>query len=259
MITLEEVIKEFLFEKGYTDMQYFQKYLSLAIAGLRDMNNDVNGNVALIEVEPDEYGTIEMPKDYIDYIRISICCNGEVIPLGLNTKMCKYDKDFNKTIVVECADGKDDCEFTPHLDNTGTGCPTCKTCNNHICNCDSDGCNTTHYGQGQYRSKVGYYTVDKYNRLIRLSSNVNYPVVLEYLSSSQKIDGKYIVHPYSVEAIKAFIYWASIRSLKSSNLGAIQMAEQAYVKQKVLAGQRHKSTTLEEFKQAFKRNYRQTI
>ena len=256
MVTLDTVIKEYLAEKGYTDMTYYAKYLILSIAGIRDLNNDVNGRINVIEEIPDEYGTIDMPQDYIDYIKIGVCCDNKIIPLGLNTKMCKYEKNFNKKITIDCKDASDTCQYEPIQDSDGTGCKTCTKCYNIMCSC-SDSCDQTLYNKGQYRNNYGYYSVDKSNRLIRFSSNVTYPVVIEYLSSDTKIDNKYMIHEYSVEALKAYIYWASIRSLKQG--GDKQSAERRYLEEKSRAKQRSKSVSLYELYQVLKRNNTQVI
>ena len=248
--TLDLIIKEYMNERGVDNMSYYQRYLGFAISAVREMNLDVSGIAKTVELEI-ENGVSDLPKDFISYKRIYLCKCNEIIPLGYNKNLCTFEKT-NIPIEITCEDSVFTyCnDYEPNIDHNGCGCG-CNSCSGS-CTCK------TPYNKGQYNSQYGYYKIDKEANQIVFSSNCIGSVFLEYLGDATKIKGDYIISQYDIEAIKAFIYWASIRYNKYSNGGEKQYAQMAYYNEKRKARARHKSITLDEFMQAILKNRKQS-
>src|SRR3990167_3945386 len=86
---LDDVIRELLVEQGKnTEHEYF-RYLTLAISGLRNLNLDASGRPKAVLLPVNDNLTVDLPEDYIKYIRIGLCDDGgRYHYLGYAPDMC---------------------------------------------------------------------------------------------------------------------------------------------------------------------------
>ena len=236
---LDEIVREFMVEDlGLESIdRRYSRFLSIAISGLRDLYYDNIGGVekeVLLEVNDDETATL--PSDFIDYYAIGLVYGNEFASLGLNSNMNALAKDDCGNKVARTTADSDDGGFLYSTTNY---------------NDKSENLGRA-FGVGGGRSSIGEYKIYKERGYIALSGVSASNIVLRYKADIQSIDGNYNVHPYSVEAIKAWIWKKYVSRTRSYGLGEKQLADMAYKKAKKQALQRHYSFNIYEFIQAWK-------
>ena len=75
-VSVEEVIKSLLIQQGeYTEHKYMS-YLDIAMRGLKELSFDATQEVKAITLTVNDNLTVDLPSDYVDYVRIGVCNNG---------------------------------------------------------------------------------------------------------------------------------------------------------------------------------------
>ena len=242
--TLDQIIRSFINETGEPSAKYF-RMLSVAWAGIEELNMDVSGipTVTLLTID-ETTCRADLPEDYLNYKRIGVCIGGRVVDLGRDDTLC-----LNR-VVDDCGD-QQAIPVTPDpRDSTAipfNGVPL-----------PMDfwwGGNGGMFGLGAGNNKNGYYRIDKENDQILFASSVSGTIVLEYLSTPKKNKGEFVVHPYCVEALKAFIEWRMTN--KKQYMGAWQISRTEYYNQRRLAKARFDTFTLGEIYQALNKSFMQ--
>jgi hypothetical protein len=240
-MTLDKLIREYLIEVGETNLNKYARFLQYAISGLREFNIDFSGVPTLVALPVNANGTVDLPTDYVSYIRIAVCDgDGNLHSLGYNPNMC-IGVDFDKCGNVQANEGADNIGFI-WSDNTS-----------HVRNGQLTG---GYFGAGGNFNDNGYYRIDEKNNYIVLQNFSGDVLVLEYLSDlSRNSEGNYVVHPYLVEALKSWVQWkASERNTKAA-LGQRQLNYQDYNRAKSIAQRRMGSFTVDEAKQIVRKNF----
>jgi hypothetical protein len=75
---------------------------------------------------------------------------------------------------------------------------------------------------------------------------------MEYIADIAAIDGDFEVHPFVIEALKAWIRYKYFNNNPNSSLGRIDMAKRDYFREKRLASERFGATTVNEWLEAFR-------
>ena len=84
---LEKVVRELLIETGRTEHRFFQA-LQLGISCLRELEFDVTGSPVIKELDVTDLDTVNLPDDYLNYIRIGFNDKyGNFNELGRNKKI----------------------------------------------------------------------------------------------------------------------------------------------------------------------------
>lgn len=221
MMTLSDITKGYLIERGQQTLHNFPWYLDLAITGLKQLWWDVNGvpQVAILTV--DHLNRASLPKDYISIYRIGF--------LGADKRLVEIFKDPR---IVTNFDQKFDCNSDSYVSpNTqavrtpdSIGRPNPGT---HFRNGEAMG---GYFGR-EGGSKYGY-NLDLHNGVIEFSTNVTGDVIIEYISNPKKINGAYQVHPWLEEPIKAWIEWASKRRKDSVGRGEKEQLKRNFYTEK---------------------------
>ena len=190
-LTLMQVTKAFMNERGEKSLTNMEKYLQMAIEGYSDMQIfEVNTiDVAYLAVNTDT-NTALLPADFITMTKIGVNIHGRLWTLTVNNDLLlprpeTICPDPIETVTTETVyDGG--YFFSPH------------------------------YRQGRYVStlygvgggfNVAYYRIDMDRRVIYFHGNVpNDEVILEYKSSGVKVGGA-IIPRQAVPALKAYLHW----------------------------------------------------
>ena len=240
MITLDELIREYLIENGESGEHKYSRCNQIALSAIREMNMDVNGlpKATFIDVNKKNF-TAQLPKDYITHNRIGVVAYGNIFqPLGIEDRIIISQDDVYVCEVVENnnqdLDSSSQVYYNDQSRNTGVS-------GQYV---------GKEYGLGGGLNRFGYYRVDRSEGIIYLSSACNEidKLYIEYLSNPLASDEEIYVHDYDVEAIKAFIYWKWIQRDKTYNEGEKQTAQLEWLRQKKLSKIRNRSFTIEEFK-----------
>jgi hypothetical protein len=110
-------------------------------------------------------------------------------------------------------------------------------------------------GGGQ--NSVGEFRIDKERNKIQFASGLDsQSIVMEYIANISQVDGNYVVHPYLVECLKAYIDWASIRRLRSVSPSEKEMCRRDYYNERRRASERFSNFTIEEAMQMTRKAFK---
>ena len=110
------------------------------------------------------------------------------------------------------------------------------------------------FGVGGGNNVYGNFRVDRDRGTVvfgNLMTGVSY-VVLEYLSDLSAVDGKYLVHPFIIEALKTWIHYGDIRFNTKIGLSERQMAKQEFNLAERQAKRRFNNHNIQDYLQAFR-------
>jgi len=197
-VNLDYVVRSVMSDlKQYTFHNY-QALLQLAAEGFTDLNLFVTNNVKVAYLPINENFTVDLPEDFIDYVKIGILLNGKVWTLGYNKDIAlprTVDRCGNTLpSIVSCSSNDDDINFP--------------TWGFYFAN---------HFRNGQYVGELyglgggfnfAYYTIDHDKRQIVLTDGVpKEEIILEYKSSGIDAEGSTTIPRQAVRAIKEYVHW----------------------------------------------------
>ncbi len=247
-MTLDQVVREYIIEKNDDTQHNYARLLQLSIHGLRELTMDVSGSPKIIGLTIKDDLTVDLPKDYIKYIKIGVCGpGGEVSAMGLNNNMClprSSDECGNPKIAIQTP--KNSSVVSQSDINFGfVGA-------NQFSEGLSDNFRNGElvgriFGIGGGQNAIGQYRIDTERNKIQFGGGLaSTHIVMEYLADVSAVDGNYMIHPYLVECLKCYIAWASIRRINSVNGGDKEMARRDYYNERRIAGERFSNFTIEE-------------
>lgn len=250
MVKLDSIIKGFLNEREEETSHNYARMLRIAVDGLNELYIDHAGLSKVVKLTVDTNNwTANIPKDFITHNRVSVCIGERLYPLSEDNGICvtaEYD---------DCGAPADrpNYPYGANLNNMSYYYNSFYYQNSNWRNGEFIG---RQYGAGAGVSVYGRYRMDLNNGWIQFQSLRHFDhVILEYLSNPQMINGEFLVHEYDVQALRAYMYWASIRSRENTSLGEKTNAERQYYAQKNLACQRHNAPTLDELYQAVYKHF----
>jgi len=248
MIKLDTLVREFMVESlgaEQIDMRY-SRILQIAISGLRELNLDMPDRTFFKTLDINANDTVTLPNGYVDYVRIGVCYNGQILALGENPNMCPPETDACGNVEI--------CQ--PNTVNTSTdpaytapfGMPF------YI----SGSYFGRRYGIGGGNNAIGYYKVWEKEGFIALQGMDTQfdQIILEYIGSLEEVDGEFLVHEYDAEAIKAWIWYKWIQRAKSYNNYDKEEARRTFNNARRNAVGRHGRMSANEFLQAIRSGYK---
>jgi hypothetical protein len=242
---VDTIVREYLLEIGDGQFNRYTRFYQYAVSGVREWNMDMTGlpQHALLPVNDND--TINLPEDYLNYSFIGIIgTNGLMYPLAerKNISLQKQHDDCgepssyrpNDTLIANALIGID-----PNLYAT------------HFRNGELMG---KYFGIGGGNNANGYFRIDRERGQLVLNG-VDIAIAniyIEYISDITAVNRDYMIHPYMLETLKAWIYWKSIQRDRGFSLGEKDMAERAYIKAFRTARKRFNSTTLSAWYEAIR-------
>lgn len=216
--SLGYVVNQVLMDLQQPASPYFERYLHFAIEGYREMN--LMGlmptiKVVKIPVNP-ATRTAKLPDDYVEFIRIGVCCNGTFINFVYNQQICLQVDSMPELC----------CDTSQIVNNINSLCQ-CYNDNNQTVDC---GCNDyggiwawpsylngywnygiINYGIGPGNYNGGY-RIDTQHRVIRFDSCVNaQTITMEYMSNGFDHMGDAVVPEGAIPALNAYIHYKRTR------------------------------------------------
>lgn len=241
MRKLEEIVREFYIEDlhlSQTDERY-PMFLQIAITGLKELNYDLKSIITEVTLPVNDNDTVDLPNNYIDYMMIGVVSGGTISSLGLNTQIAQRAKD-------NCGDI---ANVMPESSSEGAGTFTSSY--------SIDGQYTGgDFGLGGGGNSNGTYNVFKQEGYISLQNCSADELILRYLSTTEQVNGSFMVEEFLVDAIKSFIWHRYIRRMRSYGGGEKQMAELEFNNKKKLAVKRGNRFSITEFMNAYRSGYR---
>lgn len=228
-MTADILVREMLIETGESTLHKYARYLQYIISGLREFNLDTSGIPKAVLLTVNSNNTVDLPSDYIAYIRIATCGDdGNLHHLGHNPKMCYLETD-------DCGDLKK---------ATGTGEGSFSDAEGgHLRNDEAIG---RYFGVGGGNNANGYFRIRPRDGYIELQGFDDSTVWLEYLADIERNEeGEFKIHPYLVEALKDWIQWKVIQRNIRMPANAKILAKQDYRNSRDIAKRRFSSFTIE--------------
>jgi hypothetical protein len=252
LITLDSVIKNYIIEKGDSSKHGYQRFLQIAITGLKDMDYDVSGTPKYLECTPSDQATIPIPSDMINLIGVyAVDGSGSWTPFA-------KDIDMAMSVQRECGTPTQAQGKVPFNANSIQGIALGSSAGGYVSEAY-----TNHFRNGE--NTGGYYNQPGGNvflfrenpemHAIELSSNATSVVILEYLPSHQKVNGQHLVHPFLLEPLLAWLRYATIRSKRNTTNEALTLKRE-YYNVKRLAQLRFNAFTKADFVNAFRSHYK---
>jgi hypothetical protein len=214
-IPLSDVVNSYLNESEQSTDDNFVRFYVMALEGLRnELLSDFAAPVKTVELTVLANNTAVLPKDYINYSRIGVVNeNGEISTLSENQNLT-----FNKS----CSDRRLDqqMDYQTILDNSqylywATAAPIGIQYQSL-------------FGIGS-QVNLGQFRIDKAGGKIIFDFSFQWrTVVLEYVSVPTMSDNNYWVDEQLQAAVKAYIYWASIRHKRNYSLAEKAQAKKLF-------------------------------
>ncbi len=228
-VSLDYIVRNVLvsLEEG-NNLKKYQTYLQFAIRGMRELNltSAQYPKSVFLDMLPNK--AVNLPTDYVKYLKIGICVNGHILNLGLDDSLCLNDKfsecgDPLEVAIDNLSNANVNGTIVDGFFGFGIGFPFLSTFSN---NQWVGGL----YGLGGGFNSRGYYKINAETNQIQFTSNVpSQQIVLEYISDGINLDGTANVPKQAIEALIAFVMWKRLQFKRGGNLGEAREAERQYI------------------------------
>ena len=200
LITLRYCVMSTVNELNEEPMQYYRRYMQLAIDGFRELKiKYINApKVAYLAVDTDTK-TVQLPTDYVDYVKIAVTQNGQVWTLTRNDKL-HLPKGYQCGVDILTSSRQE-------LENIDTSSWGGYYFTDHLY---SGRWVTDMYAIGG-GFNTAYYRIDEERRQIVLNGTVpNDEIILEYISTGINLCEDTLIPVQALGAIKAYIHWKRV-------------------------------------------------
>ena len=250
--TLDSIIKEYLIEIGDSQLNKYARFYQIAVSGLRELNINTSGVTKTINMPIKVNNTCDLPLDYLNYKVIGLLgADNSIYAIGRNDKLSTLQ------YFDDCGESSPQPSALTNINDSVNGMSP-------IVSSLIPDDYTDNYRNGEFMGRMfgvnggnngyGEFKIDVENGVILLSNlapSATY-VIMEYLADIESIEGDFEVHPFVVEALKAWIYWKHIQRDRNRSVNEKEVAKQDYNIAARWSKKRFTSSTIEEWKQAFR-------
>jgi len=209
-------------------MHWYLQFLSYAVNGLRELNFDVMQNIKSVRLPINSYKAATLPIDYVDYVRVGNEVGQYILPWAEKkdsfNRLNKFDSQGNKISYgdIEATNGVlpnnwEGFWYTNYINDKGE-----------------------HLGR-MFNNRPGFresFVILRERNEIQL--DVSYEgteIVMDYISDGMTLTASNALHPYSIETIKAYIFWKHKEHGRQYNISERQLAKEEFYNQlRVLKG-----------------------
>ena len=213
------------------------------IEGYTDLNLWHLDNIEVVYLRMSDAKTVDLPCDYVDYLKIGIPINGHIRVLTKNDRMLLPRK---------FADGED-------VGNTDAGSIDYTSAPIYFID---------HFRNGQFVGGLygmpgavdeAYYRIDRENRQIIFTGSIpRGEVVLEYVSSGIDLGGTTVIPREAVPALRAFALWQIIENDSKVGGGEKERKKAQYEEQVEALRAFQNTFTADEYRRHVYRHSRQS-
>lgn len=213
--TIDNIVKEFLFESGETTLHKYSRYLSYALSEARDWHFDCAQEVKTLSLPIDAINQVDLPRDYVDWVKVGIQCGDKIKILHLNEHMAMVNQT-DKCGVIPFDKCNCDANNLPANYEQMGAFPLYGYSNN--------GHTGMIYGYGSGYLSKQYFQIYKDKQKIQLSADISKDLLyLEYISTGFSPCEATVINPYAKEVIKAAIDFKRLWHSKDSRYGDAKM------------------------------------
>lgn len=221
LYTLDNIVRSALADKEYP-MHWYLQFLTYGVDSLRQLNMDVMQNVKSVRLPVNSYYAATLPNDYVDYVRVGNELGEYINPFGEKrdsfNRLNKFDSQGNK---ISYADIEAVNSLMP---NNWEGF----WYTNYI-NDKGEHLGRIYNNQPSFRNA---FVIIRERSEIQLDvSYTGTTITMDYISDGLSTDASNNVHPYAVDAIKAYIFWKQKEHGRQYNRADKKDAEDEYYNQ----------------------------
>lgn len=197
--TLDNIVRNVMVDIGEQSLNRYQTYLQFAIRGFRELNLHASNTTKIAYLTIQSNKAVNLPTDYVKYVKIGVCVNGRVVMLGLDDSLC-INHDYS-----DCGDPLELAMNPQTATDALAGYAYGYYFLDHFHNGQYVG---GLYGLGGGYNGKGYFRVNEAMNQIQLSSEVpSTEIVLEYISDGLSPDGSASIPVQAVECMIAWVHW----------------------------------------------------
>lgn len=249
LYTLDNIVRSALADKQYP-MHWYLQYLTYGVDCLRQLNMDTLHNLKSVRLPINSYKAATLPNDFVDYVRVGSEVGQYITPMGEKTdsynRLNKFDSQGNKVPYgdIEAENGilPNNWEgywYTNYINDKGE-----------------------HLGRifNHFPGFRDSFVILRERNEIQL--DVSYSgkeVVMDYISDGMTVDASNSVHPYAIDAIKAYIFWKHKEHGRQYNLSERQVARDEYYNQLRILRARLNNIGVLDIRRSLARGYSATI
>jgi hypothetical protein len=278
MYTLGDIISEFLVEKGETQTNRFAQLYTIGLSGLREIHQDINGIIKIVELHVNSNDTVDLPDDYVKYSKVGVIGgDGRVHLLGLDNSLALNKKYNSCGVPIK----RGDTEFVDFgyglLMNNGLLGGYYNLAGNPL---GTGGA----FWLGGGQNAFGYFRYDRASNQLLLSNfghhfwgdndnddgfpdSVDFDIdtiphekhrhhrkiVLEYVADVNAENGDFIIHPFIIQTIKDWISWKMIANDRNYSASEKQYRSHVYYNSRRHSNMRYNSHTVQEWTEALRK------
>lgn len=226
-VSLDYCVKSVMvqLEEG-NNMRKYQTYLDYAIRGIREIGLTSAPFAKTVHLEMLPNKAVNLPSDYIKYVKIGICVNGRILTLGLDNSLCLNDNYSECGDPLEIAMANLSDENAENVDGFfgyGFGYPFLDTFSN------GQYVGSLYGISGGYNSR-GYYRVNEAMNQIQFTSDVpSETIIMEYISDGVNPDGTASVPKAAIECLIQWIHWKRLEYKRGGSASEAADAERKYI------------------------------
>lgn len=217
---LDYIVRTVLSSTGEQSLDKYQQLLQFAVRGFRELNLQCSTVAKIKYIEMLDNKAIDLPMDYVKYLKIGIVINGHVVILGSDPTLAlneDYSACGDPLEIAMNSDRNTDLSFL----NFGYWW------SNGFHNGQYVG---GIYGLGGGYNKYGYFRVNEERNQIQFTSNIpTSSIILEYISDGLNPDGTASVPTQATECLIAYVMWKIKQYKRNTPLGEVKMAFDNYV------------------------------
>jgi len=191
-VNLRYVVMSILNRMKDYSMRNYKYIAQIVIEGFTDLNLFHTTNIEVVYLYMDEAKTVNVPADFIDYIKVGVPYNGKLVVLT---------KDPNILLPREFQDGKD----VGNIDATSV---------------NSLSYFVSHFKDGKFIGGLyglrgginqAYYRFDKERRMFVFTGDIpNSEIVLEYISSGVSLSSATVIPRQAVKPLMSWTFWQMV-------------------------------------------------
>ena len=229
--------------KDYTTRDFYH-YMQLAIEGFTELSLWHLDSVEVMYLTMSEAKIVNLPADFIDYVKIGIPINGKLRVLTRHDKLL-FPRTFEDGTPVGNADADDTVDAASLVYFAD------------------------HFRGGQYVGGLygmpggvddAYYRFDRERRTIIFSGSVpRSEIVLEYISSGVKTGGSTLIPREAVPALRTYILWQTAEYNRNISLAEKERAKRLHEEEVAALRSFQDIFTADEYRRLVWGTSRQTI
>lgn len=217
---LDYIIRNVLAATEENSLNRYQTYLQFAVRGFRELSLQCSTVTKIKYIEMLDNKAIDLPMDYVKYLKIGIVINGHVVILGSDPTLAlneDYSACGDPLEIAMNSDRNTDLSFL----NFGYWWTNGFHNGQYVGGI---------YGLGGGYNKYGYYRVNEEKNQIQFTSNIpTETIVLEYISDGLNPDGTASVPVEAVECLIAWVHWKRLEFKKGVTGQERADAERRYI------------------------------